>query len=179
MSGLSSAKSAAQSTLGEPAPGAANQVNLVIATPCFGGQISAVYAASLFKLQKFLRRYADLNLKVLFKDGDALITRARASLVQQFLDDPTSTHLLFVDADIGFEPERVVRLIECAADMCAAVYPIKRIDWDRVKTTIDSARRNPSAAALQYVFEVEDPNTVIERGGFVRVRYAGTGFLMI
>ena len=62
-------------------------VNLVIATPCFGGQISVVYAASLFKLQKLVRSYTNFNLKVLFKDGDALITRARSSLVAQFLDD--------------------------------------------------------------------------------------------
>jgi hypothetical protein len=160
-------------------PAAPAAVNLVIATPCFGGQISALYAASLFKLQKLLRPYKDVNLKLLFKDGDALITRARASLVSQFLDDPTATHLLFVDADIGFELEQVVRLIECGADMCAAVYPIKRIDWDKVRTTIETDRPNPAAAALQYVFEVDDPNAVVERAGFVKVRYAGTGFLMI
>ena len=64
-----------------------NQVNLVVATPCFGGQISVLYAASLFKLQKLLRGYRGVNLKILFKDGDALITRARASLISQFLDD--------------------------------------------------------------------------------------------
>ena len=60
-----------------PLPGS---VNLVVATPCFGGQISVVYAASLFKLQKLVRTYSTFSLKVLFKDGDALITRARASL---------------------------------------------------------------------------------------------------
>jgi hypothetical protein len=166
----------------EPAaPGTAvvPAINLVVATPCFGGQISVLYAASLFKLQKRLRSYADLNLKILFKDGDALITRARASLIAQFLDDPSATHLLFIDADIGFEPEQVLRLIQCGADMCAAVYPIKRIDWDRVRTTIETGRANPGGAALKYVFEVEDPNAVIARAGFVRVRYAGTGFLMI
>jgi hypothetical protein len=116
---------------------------------------------------------------VLFKDGDALITRARASLLSQFLDDPAATHLLFIDADIGFEPEQVLRLIECGADMCAAVYPIKRIDWERVKTVLAASRPNPAAAALKYVFEVEDPSAVTERAGFVKVRYAGTGFLMI
>jgi hypothetical protein len=156
-----------------------NQVNLVIATPCFGGQVSALYASSVFKLQKLSRRFAGFSLKILFKDGDALITRARASLVSQFLDDPGATHLLFVDADIGFEPEQVVRLIECGAEMCAAIYPIKRIDWDRVRSVIESARPNPGAAALKYVFEVDDPNAVVEKGGFVSVRYAGTGFLMI
>jgi len=157
-------------------PGA---INLVVATPCFGGQISVLYAASLFKLQTLLPTYGNFNLKMIFKDGDALITRARASLISQFLDDPSATHLLFIDADIGFEPEQVLRLIQCGAEMCAAVYPVKRIDWDKVKQTFDRARPNPAAASLQYVFEVEDPDAVVAKAGFVKVRYAGTGFLMI
>jgi hypothetical protein len=155
------------------------KVNLVIATPCFGGQISVRYASSVFKLQNMVRRYADFNLKLLFRDGDALITRARASLISQFLEDADATHLLFIDADIGFEPDQVIRLLQCGAEMCAAIYPVKRIDWDKVKSTIETARPNPSAAALQYVFEVDDPDAVTEQAGFVKVRYAGTGFLMI
>jgi len=154
-------------------------VNLVIATPCYGGQISVQYAVSLLRLEKLVRRYKDFNLKVQFKDGDALITRARASLISQFLDDPRATHLLFIDADIGFAPEQVVRLIQCGAEMCAAVYPVKRLDWNRMKTTIAAASPNPAAAALQYVFEVENPNAVTAQDGFLKVRYAGTGFLMI
>jgi hypothetical protein len=156
----------------------APKVNLAIATPCFGGQISMLYAASLLKLQNLSRSYSDFNIKYLFKDGDALITRARASLVAQFLDDPSTTHMLFVDADIGFEPQQVLRLIECGADMCAGVYPIKRIDWGKVKETIAADRPYP-AAAFNYVFEVDDPNAVTQRSGFVKVHYAGTGFLMI
>ena len=46
-----------------------------------------------------VRAYSDFNLKMLFKDGDALITRARASLISQFLDDPSATHLFFIDAE--------------------------------------------------------------------------------
>jgi hypothetical protein len=157
----------------------ATNICLAIATPCFGGQISVVYAASIFKLHKVLRARGEIELKILFKDGDALITRARASLAAQFLDDPDATHLLFIDADIGFEPAQVLRLIECGADMCAAIYPIKRIDWDKVRTVIAAARPNPAAAALNYVFEVADPNAVVTRAGFAKVRYAGTGFLMI
>jgi hypothetical protein len=154
-------------------------VKLVVATPCFGGQISVLYAASLLKLQKLVRTYSGFDLKIQFKDGDALITRARASLVAQFLDDPSATHLLFIDADIGFEPQQVLRLIECGADMCAAVYPIKRMDWGKVKQTIETGRPNPAAAALSYVFEVDDPAAVTEKMGFIKVRYAGTGFFMI
>ena len=170
-------------TIEDAAPAAqplagSHAINLVIATPCFGGQVSAVYALSLLNLQTRLRHYRDFKLKVLMRDGDALITRSRASLLSQFLDDPTATHLLFIDADIGFEPEQVLRLIECGADMCAAVYPIKRIDWQRMKNVLSGSQSNP-AASLQYAFEVEDPNAVIANAGFIKVRYAGTGFLMI
>jgi hypothetical protein len=162
-----------------PAATAWTAVNLVVATPCFGGQISVLYATSLLRLEKLLRTYSGVSLKVLFKDGDALITRARASLISQFLDDPKATHLLFIDADIGFEPDQVLRLIQSGADMAAAVYPVKRIDWDKVRTTIEAGRANPAATALKYVFEVDDPNAVTLRGDFIKVRYAGTGFLMI
>jgi hypothetical protein len=175
----SRAAAATGAAAGSPTTLASPAINLVIATPCFGGQISVLYATSLFKLQKALRNYSGVYLKVLFKDGDALITRARASLVSQFLDDPGTTHLLFIDADIGFEPDQVLRLVQCGAPMCAAVYPVKRIDWDKVRKTIETARPNTAAAALRYVFEVDDPDAVISKAGFVRVRYAGTGFLMI
>lgn len=166
------------SALAASPPVGSGPINLVIATPCFGGQISAVYALSLLKLQARMRTCRDFSLKVLMKDGDALITRARASLLSQFLDDASATHLLFIDADIGFEPDQVVRLIECGAEMCAALYPIKRIDWQQMKNALAGDRDNP-AAALQYAFEVDDPNAVVASSGFIKVRYAGTGFLMI
>ena len=175
----SAAESPAAPHPGTGPENAAAPTNLVVATPCFGGQISVRYASSLFKLQKFVRGYRDFNLKVLFKDGDALITRARASLMSQFLDDPDATHLLFIDADIGFEPEQVLRLIQCGADMSAAIYPIKSIDWDRVRTIVEAGRSDAGSASLRYVFEVDDANAVVARAGFVKVRYAGTGFLMI
>jgi hypothetical protein len=152
-------------------------VNLVVATPCFGGQISVRYAASLFQLQKVLREQSHISLKIAFKDGDALITRARASLLSQFLDDPTATHLLFIDADIGFAPQQVLRLIASGAEMCAAIYPIKRINWPQAVAAAGQGR--DPASALSYVFEVDNLEAVAVQNGFVRVRYAGTGFLMI
>src|SRR5438445_12892135 len=110
-----------------------DQVHLVVATPCFGGQVSSVYASSIFALQRELRGKSNVDLKVHLRDGDALITRARANLVTLFLDDPAATHLLFVDADIGFTPEQVFRLIESGADVVAGVYPIKRVNWDKAR----------------------------------------------
>ncbi|MCD0421773.1 hypothetical protein LOC51_31545 [Rubrivivax sp. JA1024] len=156
-----------------------DRVQLVVATPCFGGQLSTIYAASIFALQRAVRGMSNLELKIHLRDGDALITRARANLVTLFLNDPNATHLLFIDADIGFQPEQVFRLIESGADIVAGVYPIKRVNWDKARRAIQAGRDNVAAASLDYVLELDDPDRVSVVNGFTRVRYAGTGFLMI
>src|ERR1700723_4314146 len=155
------------------------QIHLVVATPCFGGQVSTLYVNSIFALQRAVRSLSNARLKIELRDGDALITRARANLMTSFLDDPTATHLLFIDADIGFTPDQVFRLIESAADVVAGVYPIKRVNWEKAKRAIEAHRPNVPSAALDYVLEINDPDHVTVVNGFTRVRYAGTGFLMI
>jgi len=156
-----------------------DRVHLVVATPCFGGQVSSIYASSIFALQRALRSVSNIDLTVHMRDGDALITRARANLVTLFLDDPAATHLLFVDADIGFEPKQVFRLIDSGADVVAGCYPIKRINWDKARRALEAGRPNPKAASLDYVLEIDNPDRIVVVNGFTRVRYAGTGFLMI
>src|ERR1700694_3685619 len=131
-----------------------DQIHLVVATPCFGGQVSSIYAWSMFHLQRAVRSRPNIDLTVLMRDGDALITRARANLVTLFLDNPSATHLLFVDADIGFTPDQVFRLIESGADVVAGVYPIKRVDWDKARRMMEANRPTSPSAALDYVLEI-------------------------
>src|ERR1700761_4480840 len=145
------------------------QFHLVVATPCFGGQVSTVYATSLFNLQQAVHSMSNVKLKVHMRDGDALITRARANLVTLFLDDPAATHLLFIDADIGFVPGQVFRLIESGADMVAGCYPIKRVNWDKAKRAIAANRPNPQSSCLDYVLELDNPDEVRVVNGFTRV----------
>ena len=137
------------------------RIHLKVATPCFGGQVSSIYAGSIFHLQRAVRSRPDFDLTVLMRDGDALITRARANLVTLFLDDPSATHLLFVDADIGFTPDHVFRLIESEADVVAGVYPIKRVNWDKAKRMLENGQPLAPPAALDYVLEIENPDHVI------------------
>jgi hypothetical protein len=106
-----------------------------------------------------------MDFGAMMVSGDALITRARQNLIAHFLGDSEATHLLFVDADIGFAPEQAFRLLDFKAEMTAAVYPTKRM--------------TPGAAALSYVVRVDTDSGVTVRAGFVKVQYAGTGFLMM
>jgi len=152
--------------------------SLTIGTPCFGGQVSWLYAVSLLKLQKaFTQRGWHINYLV--QAGDALVTRARQTIVCHFLENPNSTHLLFIDADIGFEPEQVLRLLEFGVDVSAAVYPAKQIHWDQMASAVQAGRSPLESATLSYVVEREAGQEMTVRNGFVKSRYAGTGFLMI
>src|ERR1700743_1301205 len=134
------------------------QIHLVVATPCFGGQLSTIYVNSIFALQNTVRSLSNLRLKVELRDGDALITRARANLMTSFLDDPSTTHLLFIDAASGFPPDQVFRLIESGADVVAGVYPIKRVNWEKAQRAIEGRRANVPAGALDHVLESKDPD---------------------
>jgi len=156
-----------------------SKTHLVVGTPCYGGQVTTVYTSSLLRLQNACLRRGNVDLTVLLQAGDALITRARQNLVAHFLENAAATHLLFIDADIGFEPDQVFRLLECDADMTAAVYPTKRVDWAKFVALAQAGRGNPGSEALSYVLELEAPERLALRGHFVKARYAGTGFLMI
>jgi hypothetical protein len=153
-------------------------VQLVVGTPCYGGMVSHLYTASLLKLQHACSAN-NIGLAVLMQGGDALITRARQNLVAHFLGNQAATHLLFIDADIAFEPAQVFRLLGFKVEIAAGVYPTKRIDWPRVQAQVRAGRDNLESGALSYVLEFDDPARIEQCDGFARARYAGTGFLLI
>ena len=152
--------------------------SLVIGTPCSGGQVSWLYTASLLKLQGACAR-RNISLGFLIQPGDSLITRARQTVVAHFLQDFRATHLLFIDADIGFEPEQVFRLIDFGQDFTAAAYPIKKINWDLVPGAVAAGRMPLESAALNYAVEADPSAPLVIRDGFVKAQYVGTGFMMI
>jgi hypothetical protein len=140
--------------------------------------VTDLYAGSLLKLQLACAQRG-IQLQVRMTGSDALITRARQNLVAQFLATETATHLIFIDADIGFEPQQVFRLLDFGAGVTAAIYPVKRIDWPKV-AAVAQARQTPlESAALTYMVEFVDGAKIQSHNGFARVNYAGTGFLLI
>jgi hypothetical protein len=155
------------------------RTHLVVGTPCYGGQVTSLYATSLLKLQQACALRGDMDFSVLMPWGDALITRARQNLVAHFLENTAATHLLFIDADIAFDPAQVFRFLGFGADVTAGVYPTKRIDWPKVEAQAKQGRTPLETASLSYVLEFEDPKRIAARDGFAKVRYAGTGFLMV
>lgn len=152
--------------------------HLMIGTPCYGGNLSHHYVISVLELQAACqRRGIGLTFKLL--GNDSLITRARNLIVSQFLDDPKATHLMFIDADIGFAPESVFALLEAGRDVAGGVYPMKMLDWGRIVAQVQAGQPNVKTSALNYVVDFVDPANVVVERNFVKVRQIGTGFLLI
>ncbi len=56
--------------------------------------------------------------------------RARNRMVAQFMATDRASHLLFIDADIAWEPEAVLGLLAHDQDVVCGVYPRKRYPLD-------------------------------------------------
>ena len=159
------------------APRTFEGIHLAVATPCFGGNVSSLYAMSLLNFQlACIKRRLDVSFQMI--GGDALITRARNVAVQRFLANPDATHFMFIDADIGFAPEQVFALLEADKDVSGAIYPLKRIEWDRVRAQARAGIDQIRSTALNYVVDLLGDPPELD-GDMVRVHYLGTGFMMV
>ncbi|MHC1788777.1 hypothetical protein [Solidesulfovibrio sp.] len=151
---------------------------LVIGTPCFGGVVTVPYMLSVLALKDLLNR-AKIPFRLLTPCHESLITRARNSIANAFLRDEAATHLLFIDADIEFDPRMVTRLLGADKDVVCGVYPVKGLDLSRVMgqpagTPVPVAE----AVSLDYAVKVK-PGCTVDEQGFLEVEYAATGFMCI
>ena len=112
-----------------------SSVKVLVATPCYGGMVSAEYMRSMCGLvSSFIKTGVQHEVRTI--SNDSLVTRARACLLSCFLSDPQATHLLFIDADITFNAKSVYRLLAADKDVVGGVYPMKSINWDAVKDVV-------------------------------------------
>jgi hypothetical protein len=95
------------------------------------------------------------------------------------LDRAKATHLLFIDADIGFEPEAVARMLAFDVDVVAGMYPLKIVHYGDAVGRALEAGEGLETAQLRYVGTLVDGPQAERRDGFGAAVYAGTGFMMI
>ena len=157
---------------------------VMIATPCYGGQLTEGYLHGILStIHKAQQRGIQIHLNTM--GNESLITRARNTLVCQFLDmdkkEPEKfTHLLFIDSDIGFRGENVIKLIESGHDIACGIYPRKSIDWKSVPKFIkETGEENLQAKSLGYNLNFANPQDIKVKNGFTEVLDAATGFMLI
>ena len=101
-----------------------NKISLLIAIPCYGGQLCSETISGIYKLTKHLERVNIFN-ELLLVANESLITHGRSTIANIFMNDTNHTHLMMIDADVGFQPEDVIKLLELEVDFSSACYPMK------------------------------------------------------
>lgn len=95
-----------------------------IGTPAYGGQVTTRYMFSILKAIPVLQA-AGIEVIVSCTEGESLVQRARNGITAKFLADNAATHLIFIDADIEFEPGDIIRLLGHDVGIVCGLYPKK------------------------------------------------------
>lgn len=134
------------------------QANIFIAMPCYGGMLTE---SVFMSFMKFVKAANEIGIKLTVETlvNESLISRGRNTLVAKFMEMTECTHLMFIDADIGWEPWHLLSLINHDVDVIGGLYPMKSLPLKWVVNGIE--------------------NAVKQDNGLLEVSKAGTGFLLI
>src|SRR3990167_5756236 len=136
----------------------APKVKVLVAVPC-GDQVAAGFAQDLALLMGFTTfAKPDMELALAFLRGTYL-PRARAVLVQHALDRQ-ATHLLWLDSDMRFPKDTLLRLLAHDKPIVAANYPTRTAPI--LPTALDGETREP----------------IFEHDGLVEAAFCGMGVML-
>jgi|TARA_R110000851_G_scaffold114270_2_gene239424 hypothetical protein len=125
-------------------------------TPCYGGQITEVCFNSYLQWS-IIATKNNIDFQIDTLSNESNVNRARNTCASKFLSGD-ATHLMFVDADIKFNPTDVVKLLTHDKDIVGGIYPQKTLPPKMVVNTIDNGKRE---------------------GNLIEVGTIGTGFMLI
>lgn len=162
---------------------------ILIATPCYNGQCSMGYALSLvktFAAFKELRRAKVLHKYTSF---DPSIPRARNYMIAGMLLDPTITHLMFIDADIKWEPQDILKMLMEKRPVIGAAIPMKNYKWERLRLaqvkelinnesiTIEDFKKKIKMYLMDYAVTLGEQRETAD--GVMEVDAIGSAFMLI
>lgn len=160
---------------------------LFLAVPMYGGQCAGMFTRSVSDLSAICTKHG-IPLQLFFLFNESLVTRARNYCVDEFMRSG-ATHLMFIDSDIGFNPQDVIALLamqndESEYDVIGGPYPKKCISWEKIKQAVDKGMADEDPNKLEkyvgdYVFNPKTTQREIPLNQPVEVLEIGTGFMMI
>ena len=165
---------------------------IFVATPMYGGNCHGMYTKSTADLAKLGALY-EMDIKFFYLFNESLITRARNYCVDEFMRGDY-THLMFIDSDIGFDPNDVLTLAalcdekeqdpEKRMDILCGPYPKKTIAWEKIKRAVDKGYADENPGELErfvgdYVFNPDTGQSQVRLDEPVPVLEGGTGFMMV
>lgn len=153
---------------------------IMIATPAYGEVFYTPYVSAILRLTRMLqKRDWDFAFNAI---SYSEIAESRNFLLTHWFDKTDASHLLFVDADMGFPPELITDLIDLDKPVVGAVYPKRTIDMNKVAQNAAEAKDAAGAIARAQDFvlrPLRGAKPAAGRPGFIEVEACGSGVLLI
>jgi hypothetical protein len=148
----------------------------------YGGMAMATYTWSLAQTPAVFIR-SGLGLIYQYRTNDALVANARNHLARQFLQTD-ATHLMWIDADIGFDAVDIVSMLLADQDIVCGVYPVKAIHWERVAKAVNDGVPSEELKSHVGLFVVRKIDGQADTAppnsdGLVEVEAGGAGFMLV
>jgi len=168
-------------------------INLYILTPCYGGSCFTHYVTCLLDTIKTLESY-DIKVKPEFCNCDSLVPRARNNLIARSMNNKEMTHMIFIDADITWNPLDILKLLYHDKDIIGGIYPLKRYHWNKLSNnTITEWIEKKQQTILKDIISDEDliackmvnynlnyvGNEIKIVNNLIEVKHLATGFMMV
>jgi hypothetical protein len=157
------------------------KAKIFVATPMYGGLCTGGYALGLLNMAGICSKHG-MALYYAHMQNESLITRARNSLAYDFLASE-ATHLMFIDADISFNPQDIVSMVNADKDIICGIYPKKEINWFTVAKAVTEGVEPKDLANHTGSFVVNLVGGACEQEGKVyepmQIENGGTGFMLI
>ena len=152
--------------------------SLFLSTPCYGGLCLQKYTESVLGLQ-VLASQAGVQLYIDTIENESLVQRARNVAVGRFMQKSDAQYFMFIDADVHFDPQSVIRLIRSGHDLSVACYPKKFVDWNQAAEAVKKGdERNMAMLSASLVVNFGAEKVAIV-DGFAPVLDGPTGFMLI
>jgi hypothetical protein len=137
-----------------------------ICMPCYGGMLTESTFMSYIKWANTCRQLGiDWTMETM--TNESLISRARNTLTAKFLHNKESTHLMFIDADIGWEPWHLLVMLNRDVDVIGGLYPMKSLPVKWCVNGFDGAEEG--ADGLQEVSKTGTGFMLIKRAVFEKL----------
>jgi len=156
--------------------------HVFLAVPMYGGMCTGFFTQSLITATKVLSDN-NIDLSVSFLFNESLIQRGRNLLAHQFMQNEAATHLMFIDADIKFNPADIVHMLRADKDIICGIYPKKEINWHTVEQAVKEGvpvdqLKNKTGSMVVNLVGYEGQVTVPANEP-LEIWNGGTGFMLI
>ena len=153
-------------------------LHLVIGTPMYGGMCTSEYTQSLLNLSESANK-SDVKLTTIFLGNESLIQRGRNTIAHHFMELPDATHLLFIDADLKFRTEDIVRMIKADKSFIVGPVALKGYNWDEIRQAAVNGEQDINRTGGVFNINKLPGIDMVDENEPFEIEHGGNAFMML